>query len=171
MSTSKNRARRRRAKARIVVKVKPRKPRSPRVEKGKYAHSKDPEERKAKRGGAVRKEVHRKMMDELFKDKTFTVTRKINLPKHQFVKSALGHRILHGWEIRCNETGQLLVVGYKLMLELKNNYQNVTNPFLRKGGRPPGSKNKTTIEKTLREIRYRDLIGEGLFVDEDTDTS
>jgi len=126
----------------------------------KYGFIHVPEEKRGQRGGAVRSQTHQIKMDALFKGKTFDVVGRINLPKGQTFVTPLGVLAQHGWTIRCIETGELYSIGYKVYAQLRRHYKNLTiPPKSNKGGRPKGSKNKTTVEGILQQATLADLFG------------
>lgn len=122
-----------------------------------------PKDKLSQRGGAVASNVYKRKLDALFKDGEFVLIKELFMPPGETIATVQGHQAKHVWILRDIRTGNVYVVGEKLLYSIRKEYHNVTLPK-KKTGRPLGSKNKSTVKREL-EIYFKNAKLEGNLFD------
>ncbi len=126
-----------------------------------------PPEKRMGRGGVVRRLTHKVTMDEMLKGKHFEFIQEIHMPKGQFFITPMGMRARHGYMLRNVDTGQIIIVGYKILKIMLGEYKNLSGWTPRANGRPKGSKSKKKLKDELDDYLANVEMPEKLFIDED----
>lgn len=118
-----------------------------------------PEDRLSSRGGAIRGETYRLLLDTMFKGRRLELFEFVEKRDGLVYKSSVtGQRCSAGAIIRDKDTGELFFVGKILFRRLRIEYDMDYKP--RRPGRPIGSKSRKTImaerEYFLDQLKWSD---------------